>query len=340
MPTSPRPTPEEIRSTVRLAVRAPSIHNSQPWLWSFDEDVLELRADRSRALPAIDPDGRSLLISCGAALSMACLTLLADGWELRVDRVPVDADPDLLARVHVVGRGRPDGRLRDRVTAAADRHSERRPFRPVQVSRELLDQLVRVVAADGVYADVLDRADEQLDLAVVVSWADELEAKDEAYRDELGRWVRADAAADGVPASAVPHVPAGSPRHTDVPLRNFEAAVPGGLPAGEPVDEHPTWLLVFTESDDAVARLRAGEAYARLLVEVAHLGLASSAATQALDLPAVRARARALMDWPDHPQMLVRVGWPPEGDSSPPSPRRPLRQVLTIRPDDRPPGEE
>ena len=133
---------------------------------------------------------------------------------------------------------------------------------------------------------------------------------------------------DGVPAAAVPHVPAGAPRHTDVPVRDFEAGITGGLQLTEAVDERPVYLVVFSTADDRVARLRAGEAYARVSVEAERLGLASSAMTQAVDLPAVRERFRMLMDWPDHPQMVLRVGHRQPGPTPAPTGRRPLTAVL------------
>ena len=71
------------------------------------------------------------------------------------------------------------------------------------------------------------RPDERLDLAVAVSWADGLEAGDAAFQAELARWVRPDAgtAGEGVSTTAVPHVPAGQPRHTEVPVRDFEVVI-------------------------------------------------------------------------------------------------------------------
>ncbi len=63
-----RPNPDTVAAALDLAVRAPSVHNSQPWRWRFDGGTLELFADRSRQLPATDPQGRGLVLSCGAAL--------------------------------------------------------------------------------------------------------------------------------------------------------------------------------------------------------------------------------------------------------------------------------
>ena len=52
---------------IRLAARAPSLHNTQPWRFKVSQDALELYADPKRQL-RVDPDGREMLISCGAAL--------------------------------------------------------------------------------------------------------------------------------------------------------------------------------------------------------------------------------------------------------------------------------
>ena len=275
-----------------FGVRAPSIHNTQPWRWGYRPGVLELYADRSRQLPALDPDGRSMVLSCGAALELARLGFAAAGWRTEVDRLPDPGRPDLLARIHAVDRvgvGRPTV---ERARAAERRRTERRPFLVVPVAEAAIRSLLAAATDIGVYAYAVQGADEKLDLAVVFSGA------------------------DGVEMSG--------------PVRDFEAGITGGLPLVELVDERPVYLVVFSTGDDRSARLRAGEAYARISVEAERLGLGSSALTQAVDLPAVRERFRMLMNWPDHPQMVLRVGHPQPGPAPRPTGRRPLTAVFTF----------
>jgi nitroreductase len=328
--TTQAPVRSDVERAVCFAVRAPSIHNTQPWRWIYRDGVLELYSDRTRQLPALDPDGRAVVLSCGAALELARLGLATTGWRTEVDRLPDPARPDLLARIRPVGRSAVDPVTMERATAAEHRHTDRRPFLPEPIPAETVNELLAVAVGTDVYAYAVQHADERLDLAVVFSWADGVELSDPAYRAELAHWTRyPDAnAPDGVPASAVPHVTAGVPRHTDVPVRDFEAGITGGQELAEAIDEQPLYLVLFTLSDDPRARLLAGEAYARISVEAVRLGLASSAMTQAVDLPAVRERFRALMDWPDHPQMVLRVGRPQGGRTPPPTGRRPLSAVL------------
>jgi nitroreductase len=328
--TTQAPARSEVERAVSFGVRAPSIHNTQPWRWVYRPGVLELYADRSRQLPALDPDGRSVLLSCGAALELARLGFAATGWRTEVDRLPDPDHPDLLARIRPVARAEVDGSVVQRAEAAERRRTERRPFRPEPLPAEALGTLLAVAADTGVYAYAVERNDEKLDLAVVFSWADGVEMADPAYRAELAHWTRATGASDGVPAAAVPHVSAGAPRHADVTLRDFEAGITGGQELTETVDERPVYLVVFSTADDRAARLRAGEAYARISVEAEQLGLASSAMTQAVDLPAVRERFRMLMNWPDHPQMVLRLGYPQPGPAPVPTGRRSLADVLSV----------
>lgn len=329
-------------SAVRLAVRAPSIHNTQPWRWVLAGDTLELHADHDRQLAAVDPDGRGLLLSCGGALYLAQLGLAGRGWRTEVQRLPEPDLPDLLARIRATGRGPVGERTRALIVAAEQRRTDRRPFQPDPVPPELLEQLRGSAPEPGAYIHVVESADERLNLAVAMSWADRVEAEDDAVRAELAHWLRPEAVAagEGIPPSAVPHVPAGSPRHTEVPVRDFEVGRTGTqqIPAG--LDEQPAYLVVFSTDDDRSARLRAGEVYVRLSVEITRLGLASSAMTQGVDLPGVRSRLRGLMNWPDIPQMVLRLGWPPAGDAPPPTPRRSASAVLTVEDDDTEPAAE
>ena len=64
----PVPIPaDSVGNLLATAARAPSIFNTQPWLFRVTAHTIELYADPSRRLRS-DPAGREMLISCGAAL--------------------------------------------------------------------------------------------------------------------------------------------------------------------------------------------------------------------------------------------------------------------------------
>ena len=75
------------------AVRAPSVHNSQPWRWRVGPHGVDLYTDATRRLPRTDPDGRDQVMSCGAALHHLLVALADAGQGARVRRIPDPARP-------------------------------------------------------------------------------------------------------------------------------------------------------------------------------------------------------------------------------------------------------
>jgi hypothetical protein len=323
-----------VLAALEVAVRAPSIHNTQPWRWRLEDDGLLLLADRERQLSVADPDGHSLLVSCGAALHLTELCLRAGGWRLESSYLPDPGDPDLLARIRPVGCTDADEQLAAEVDAARRRRCDRRPFAEGQVDEHGREQLRAAGHDSSTYVDFPDTPERHADLAVAVSWADRVERNDEAYLAEMRRWLRdpdVHTLVDGVPVAAVPHVPVGLPRHTDIPLRDFEVGVSGRQLIEHDVDEHPLIGVVFTESDRVHDHLRAGMAMMRLMVQADLLGLSSCPLSQAVDFAAFRVRLQAQMGWIGYPQMILRFGRPATPITDLPlTPRRPVADVLDV----------
>lgn len=68
-----------IKRAMRLACRAPSLHNSQPWRWEVDGNAVPLYLDRNRILYSTDRAGREAIISCGAVLDHFRVAMAAAG---------------------------------------------------------------------------------------------------------------------------------------------------------------------------------------------------------------------------------------------------------------------
>ena len=119
--------PEEalVRAVVEAATRAPSIHNTQPWRFVAHDDVVELWADPERAVPAIDPDGRSRHLSCGAALALARVAAAAQGVATSATVLPDPTEPDHLADLHLDGPHETDADDQALADAIGARHTER-----------------------------------------------------------------------------------------------------------------------------------------------------------------------------------------------------------------------
>lgn len=317
------PDRDTIHAALSLAIRAPSIHNSQPWRWRVGENSVHLYADRPPHLSHTDPDGRELLISCGAALNHCVIALAALGWRSVVHRFPNPAEPLHLAalEMHRQAPGEVDIAL---AAAIPRRRTDRRHFSawPVAIGD------VALMGARAARAGVtMRRVETTSGFRAVLTKAVWDHASDPDYREESSVWSGRHASTVGVPARNVP---------VSVP----EARVPGRLFAGpaldqpaetDSADDNAVLLALGTAGDDDLSRLRAGEATSLVLLTATALGLATCPVTEILEIPETRDAVRAdTFGESAYPQLLFRVGWPPvNADPLPPTPRRPLREVVS-----------
>lgn len=306
-----------LRVAVQVARSAPSIFNTQPWQWQADGTTLRLRADRSRQLLVNDPDGRLLLVSCGAALHHARLAIAVMGHGVRVTRLPDPQEPDLLAVIELDGNHEATEPERYMYAAIAQRHTDRRAYTTVPVAMADAYALVDAAEAAGAHLHLIRETD-VADFASLAAHASAMQLADPAYRKELASWVTP----VGVPVeTAVP----GSPRR--VPVRDFAPTGEAGLDPGEFTDAGARWAVVFTDEDEPADWLEAGEALSAVLLTATATGLATAPISDVTETSLTRERLRQMLSGVGHPQVGVRVGYAPTG-MPPETQRRRLRDVM------------
>jgi nitroreductase len=291
----------------RRSMRAPSVFNTQPWHWQISGDTAALRVDPDRRLDVTDPDGRLLMLSLGAALHHAEITIRAEGWHVLADRLPDPSDPTLIARLRIGGYAPTDDTARRLSAAIAHRRTDRRAFGDRTVPDALLGELRRAVEAQGAYLHVV-RPEQVPVLAAATARAAADERDEDAYRAELDRWThRPLAAGDGVPATMAVRQ---SPRR--VPVRDFAPGAPAGLEPGTGHDAGAGYVILFGTADDPADRLRGGEALSALLLNATAAGLATAPMSEAVELDWPRQLLTEMLDGVGKPYLVVRLGFPVE----------------------------
>lgn len=312
-----------MRTALTLAIRAPSVHNVQPWQWRVGSDSVHLYADPTRHLVHTDPDRRDLLVSCGATLHHCVVALAALGWQSRIRRFPNPAEPLHLAAIELRRHAANDV---DVALAAAipRRRTDRRYFSSWPVSHGDITVMGVRAARMGV---VMRRLEPTSELRATLAEAVWQHAIDQDYLNELTVWSGRHAATAGVPARNTPVSDPNSP----IPGRLFAGTALAQPPDASASADGGVLLALGTTADDDLARLRAGEASSLVLLTATALGLASCPVTEPLEIPETRDSIRAdSFDDDSFPQMLLRVGWAPvNADPLLPTPRRPLDEVVS-----------
>jgi nitroreductase len=306
-------------AVVEAAVRAPSLHNTQPWRFRLRGGALEVLADHKRRLPAADPRGWAMRIACGAAVLNARLAFAVAGCPAQVLLRPDPAQPDLLARL-VPGPPRPATPVEESLFAVvAVRHTNRHPFTDHPVPAEAQRDLLAAARAEGAGLDLLIGQGPLAIVAEVVRAADTTLIRDAAYRRELEQWSRRSDADDGVPLDA--GGPSPEPQDLLV-MRDF-----GGPPRapGRDFESDPLLAILSTAGDTAHDHLVAGQALQRVLLTATVHRLAVSLLSQPIEVPAARERLRSGLSRHGVPQMVLRIGY---GLSGYPTRRRPVAEVI------------
>jgi nitroreductase len=320
----PSATPA-LTGAAQAAGYAPSIHNTQPWHWRVESDVLELHAEPARQLTTSDPDGRLMVLSCGAALHHARTALAAGGWAADVDRLPDPSRPTLLARVRVTGHTDADPHAMRHLQTIRIRHTDRRPVSDTPVEVAVLDAVRSAVEGEHTWLHLMRRED-VVDLAAAAGRAQTLETLDPQWRDEMAYWaggVRGDGL--GIPASAIP----AEASQTTVPGRDF--GVHGDLQVSAEHDGAATYGILFGPEDTPMAWLRGGEALSAGWLVAIELGVSLVPLSAAIEVDITRAIIRRLISGLGEPLLLLRLGHPDPDRAGPPhTPRLQPSQTIEI----------
>lgn len=317
---------EQLHALVKYAVLAPSSHNSQPWRFRVADGRLEVLADPSRTLPVVDPDGRELVISCGAALFHLRAAAHYFGRGCRVHRLPDASRPDLLAILALTGSYSRTPTDEAIFAAMPRRHTCRKAFdrRPVEIT--VVQGLIRAARKEGARLDVLVRDDTRAELTNLVMEGDRIQMADSAFRRELAVWMRPNGSGegDGMPGSALALGPVAA-RLAPLVIRTFDLGRGRAAQSCELAEHSPLLAVLSTANDGPLDWLTAGEALARVLLLACDAGLQASFLNQAVEIPRLRRRLAALLPPSGWPQLVLRLGC---AAAAPATPRRPIEEVV------------
>ena len=327
------PPADQWRFLLNYALLAPSQYNTQPWLFSVQNESVELCADYTRRLPVVDPDDRELLISCGTACLNLRLAMRQCGSRPTLEYfVSGEEKPTPLARFRFGASWTPTSEENRLFSAIPRHHTNRSLFETRTVSQTVLNRMQALAGLEGTWLHVVQDGPTRQMISDLILDGDGQQWAQRSFREEVARWLRLHDSGyvDGLPGSARPR---GSSQDTASPLvvRTFDLV---GEKAEEERDRQlaagaPVLAVLGTFADTPGDWFAAGMAMERMLLEACASGLQTSFVNQPIEIPALRAQLCRMLDRTDFPQIVLRIGY---GDPVPSTPRRSVRDVLLDTP--------
>src|SRR5262249_34689133 len=115
-------SPERI---VRAGILAANPHNSQPWHFYINEQSVDLYADYTRQIGAIDPLRREMHIGLGCTLENMILAAQAEGFTVQVSLLPDSKYVDHVAHLALTPTR---AQASDLYSVIPRRHTNRGPY--------------------------------------------------------------------------------------------------------------------------------------------------------------------------------------------------------------------
>ena len=296
---------KDFQQLATLASRAPSGHNTQPWLFDQEGDTFIIRPDFSKALPVVDPDHRELYISLGCAAEN---TLLAGGKQLTMDNGQLT--------IHFSPSAKPIVNCQlSIVHSITSRQMNRRLYNRHPITAKSLSALTAVQPEANTNFYLWENGSEPFErLKPFIRKGNEIQMNDPAFLAELKSWIRynkrqAEATRDGLSYAVfgAPNLPAclskaimGSMLKSSVQNRSDLKKLASA-----------SHVALFTTQHNTIEEwIRLGQTLQRFLLAATQEGIATAFLNQPCE---VRSLAEEIREtFPIHrefPTLLLRLGY-------------------------------
>ncbi len=295
---------------VSRAVKAPSGHNTQPWLFSKEAETICIEPDFNRSLPVADPAHRELFISLGCAAETAMIAAGFFGYypEIKLDftgnqykiKIALQKDenlavPELFAFINY-------------------RQTTRNLYESTQIQEAGLLDLKQSVTDPGIGLRLYTGEEEIGKFIPRISEANAIQMSDPGFKKELIHWMRfsqteAMSKGDGL-YTACSGVPAMGRAAGSFVIRNFVNAKSEEKRLLKQLKNTAALALFTTKSDSPEDWVKTGINFQRFALTATKLNLSHSY----LNLPCqVQVVRNKMMLEPEleggYPQLLIRLGY-------------------------------
>lgn len=294
---------------IRNAVKAPSGHNTQPWLFTKEDISICIEPDFNRALPIADPDNRELFISLGCAAETAMIASWFYGYHPRlyIDSISESSKIKiLLTKTEKADQSELFPFIRSRQTT-------RNLYKITSIPTEDIEKLRTNVTETGVNIHFFFGLNEIGQLVPFIIEANAIQMNNPVFIKELIKWMRfsekeAMQKGDGL-YSACTGIPSMGRMLGSFVLKNMVTPKSENKRLVKQL-EHTSAIALFTTSgNDIEDWVKTGMAFQRFALICTKLGLSHSYINSPCQNIQVRDKMKNDLALGGFPQLLIRLGY-------------------------------
>jgi len=318
-----------IEQLIYNATLAPSGHNTQPWKFSVNNNVVQIFPDFNRTLPVVDPDNHALYISLGCALENLVISAKKEGLASKVDYYPDDETKECL-RVTLADEN--TRKEVDLFEAIQDRQSNRSMYDQKSIPTAGIQQLLQAIDSETVTVQTFDTKQKEVEPIIkLVKEACEIQFNNRKFVEELISWIRFTKKEvrnqkDGLTAEVMgfPYIPRWLGR---IILKTFVKPESEAEKAEKQIRSSSHLFLFICEKNDKRNWIDIGRTFQRIALKATSIGISHAHINMPCEVESVRKKlsSHLQLSAENEPLLLIRLGY---ADEVPRAPRRPVDEVL------------
>jgi len=319
---------QDLINLTKYAIKAPSVHNSQPWKFKLEKNSITIYPDYERILPVADPENHELFISLGCALENLIIAAGHFGYHTDIEMKMEDPFQESIRVEFSSGNNQNYNRLFKNIEI---RQSTRNKYNKALIPPADIEKLNEAGNQDQVLF-LLFTEPGQIDPVIeITKRATVLQLSKKEFIKEIMQWIRfnkmtAKKSGDGLYSGAI-----GSP---SVPkwfgklFLNLTLDPKSEARKNVNLMKNSSGILIFiAKENNKQAWVNLGRSFQRVAITATSLNINHAHISSACEEIAARKKlTEALQLNPgEQPLLIIRIGY---SAKRPYSFRRPLEEVL------------
>ncbi len=309
---------------IEQAVKAPSGHNTQPWLFRINGDNIQITPNYDKSLPVVDPHNRELFISLGCAAENLCIAASQKGY---------DADLNISEEGIITINLRKDSIVEPDTlfNQIAIRQTNRSVYNGRVIPSDTISLLKSVFETSTIDAYFYKNGTPEFNsVSDYVITGNVLQMQDKTFTGELKSWMRFNKKHQDKTNDGLSYAVFGAPNLPRFIVKPIMSGYLNGKTQNkgdrEKIASSSHFVLLTAVSNTPEQWIRLGMAMERFLLKSTELGIVHAYMNQPVEVSKLSVNMTETLNLSDkYPMILLRIGY---GEKMPYSKRMDIREVI------------
>lgn len=309
---------------IEQAVKAPSGHNTQPWLFKINEASIEIHLNPDKLLPVVDSDNRELFITLGCTTENLCVAASCKGYESAVSTNDSGVITVNLTKQDSV-------KVNPLFEQIAVRQANRSVYNGNMIPDDIVNTLKYIGNDPNINVYFYKNGTQEFDsIANYVFRGNTIQMRDKAFKEELRNWMRYNKKHQNMTNDGLSYAVFGAP---DLPMFIVKPIMSKAInekfqnKGDRKKIESSSHFVLFTTKDNTIEEwISLGRTLEHFLLKSTELGIIHAYLNQPNEIwDLSKEMVKALNIPNEYSTILLRVGY---GEKMPYSKRKDTNTVI------------